>query len=274
MDLYSIALHGKGLERVLMLDPNCRSGLSKDTYQAFQTEKALLKAFFQCVRSYDPDVLIGWNIVGFDLRWLWRKCISLGVTLDIGTDGPAEMLEPGKLFNQWVARIPGRAVLDGIQMARMAFVRTEDYALATVAREILGRKKLIETSGREKAAEISRLFASNKVSLARYNLEDTRLVSEIFEKLNLAQLALRRSQLTGLTLDRTGGSAAAFDFLYLPLLHRHGYVADTYPLPTDGAQAAPGGPLRLRPLQSEAACTDSRYGAADLQYGLWIRPEE
>ena len=241
MDLYSIALHGNGLERVLMLDPKCQSGLTKDSYQAFQTEKELLKAFFQGVRTYDPDVLIGWNVVGFDLRWLWRKCLSLGITLDIGTDGPAEMLEPGKLYNQWVARIPGRAVLDGIQMARMAFVRTEDYTLATVAREILGRKKLIETSGREKALEISRLFASDKGSLARYNLEDTRLVSEIFEKLNLAQLALRRSQLTGLTLDRTGGSAAAFDFLYLPLLHRRGYVADTYPLPPDGAQAAPGG---------------------------------
>jgi DNA polymerase-2 len=241
MDLYSIALHGNGLERVLMLDRDCQSGLSKDDYQAFQTEKELLNAFFQCVREYDPDVLIGWNVVGFDLRWLWRKCISLGIALDIGTDGPAEMLEPGKLFNQWMARIPGRAVLDGIQMARMAFVRTEDYALATVAREILGRKKLIETSGREKAAEIARLFASDKGSLARYNLEDTRLVSEIFAKLNLAQLAVRRSQLTGLTLDRAGGSAAAFDFLYLPLLHRHGYVADTYPPPPNGAQAAPGG---------------------------------
>jgi len=56
----------------------------------------------------------------------------------------------------------------------------------------------------------------------------------------LAQLAVRRSQLTGLALDRVGGSVAAFDFLYLPHLHRKGYVAYTDPMPPIGS-AAPGG---------------------------------
>ncbi len=78
-------------------------------------------------------------------------------------------------------------------------------------------------------------------SLAEYNLEDAKLVYEIIEKLSLAQLAVRKSQLTGLALDRVGGSVAAFDFLYLPPLHRRGYVADTNSQPAALAQAAPGG---------------------------------
>jgi len=241
MDLYSIALFGSDLEVVLMVDENRRDDFSTDTYLGFTNEKDLLFAFFNMVREYDPDCLIGWNLIGFDLQWLARKCQSLGIGFDIGRDGPAQILAPGKMYNQWIARIPGRAALDGISMLRSATVQTEGYSLSTVADKVLGRKKLIESNGLDKVAEITRLFKADKKQLAEYNLQDTKLVYDIFEKLNLSELALRRSQLTGLPLDRTGSSVAAFDFLYLPRLHRFGYVADTDPNMSTIAQAAPGG---------------------------------
>jgi DNA polymerase-2 len=241
LDLYSIALYGEDLQLVLMVDPGVETDVSAREYLGFRSERDLLEGFFEIVRVHDPDAFIGWNLIGFDLQWLSRKCAALRIPFDIGIDGPAELLEPGKISNQWIARIPGRASLDGINMLRAAFVKTEDYSLSTVAHEVLGRKKLIEKTGREKAAEITRLFHSDKAALARYNLEDAKLVDEIFEKVNLAQLAVRRSQLTGLPLDRVGGSVAAFDFLYLPRLHRKGFVADTRARPSDGVEPAPGG---------------------------------
>jgi len=241
MDLYSIALFGKDLEIVLMLDENPGGQPDTNAYLRFNNEKKLLLSFFNMVREYDPDALIGWNLIGFDLQWLAQKCQKLGIKFDIGTEGPAEILSPGKTTNQWIARIPGRAALDGITMLRSAYVQTEGYSLGAVAEKVLGSRKLIEKSGIEKVEEITRLFREDKVSLAQYNLQDTRLVYEIFEKLSLAQLALRRSQLTGLPIDRVGGSVAAFDFLYLPSLHRHGYVADTHPQPPEDAEPAPGG---------------------------------
>lgn len=238
-DLYAIAIYGKNIETVLMVDPDPQ--VTEKDYQSFGNESDLLLAFFRIVREYDPDAFIGWNLIGFDLQWLSRKGTALGINFDIGTDGPAELLAPGSFFNQWTARIPGRAALDGINMVRSAYLQTEDYSLSTVAHKVLGRTKLIETSGREKAAEITHLFHTDKINLARYNLEDARLVYEIFEKLKLAQLAVQRSQLTGLALDRVGGSVAAFDFLYLPRLHRRGFVADTNPQPGSISEAAPGG---------------------------------
>jgi DNA polymerase-2 len=51
------------------------------------------------------------------------------------------------------------------------------------------------------------------------------LVWDIFQKEGLISFAMERSLLTGLELDRYGGSVAAFDFLYLPRLHHKGYVA-------------------------------------------------
>lgn len=65
----------------------------------------------------------------------------------------------------------------------------------------------------------------DKLALARYNLEDCRLVWDLFDQQGLLDFAVERSLLTGLELGRYGGSVAAMDFLYLPRLHRHGYVA-------------------------------------------------
>jgi len=163
MDLYSIAIFGNNLETVLMVDPEHRD--KARAYQSFRNEQELLLAFFRIVREYDPDAFIGWNLIGFDLQWLSRKCKALGMKFDLGTDGSADLLAPGNLFNQWTARIPGRAALDGINMVRSAYVKTEDYSLSTVAQKVLGRKKLIEKSGREKVAEITHLFHTDKTGL-------------------------------------------------------------------------------------------------------------
>ncbi|HKP96009.1 MAG TPA: DNA polymerase II [Fibrobacteria bacterium] len=249
--LFSISLYGDGIgngnghgngsgntpgekySRVLLLEPGHPPGTPREGYEAFPDERALLTAFLDAVRAYDPDVLIGWNVINFDLRYLAERCRRAGLSLDLGIDGPADLIEPegasayGRFGSNWLARIPGRSVLDGINMLKAAFVPVEGYSLGAVAAEILGQKKLIELEGEEKMAEIERRFREDKPALARYNLQDSVLVHDIFAKLSLSQLAVRKTQLTGLALDRMGGSVAALDFLYLPRLHRAGFVADT-----------------------------------------------
>ena len=108
-----------------------------------------------------------------------------------------------------------------------------------MAQELLGRGKHI--SSEDRGAEISRLYLENPRGLAEYNLEDCRLVAEIFERTGLLPYLLERQQLTGLALDRLGGSVAAFDYLYLPRLHRHGRVAPSIGPMTTRFEASPGG---------------------------------
>lgn len=73
--------------------------------------------------------------------------------------------------------------------------------------------------------EINRRFREDKPALARYNLQDCRLVTRIFEHTHLTEFLLARAAVTGLAPDRMGGSVAAFTHLYLPPMHRKGYVA-------------------------------------------------
>ena len=107
-----------------------------------------------------------------------------------------------------------------------------------MASELLGRGKDIEDVA-NRGEKITELFHSDKEALARYNQEDCKLVWEIFDFCHLIPFAIERASLTGLELDRVGGSVAAFTNLYLPRLHRSGYVAPN--LPADGGLASPGG---------------------------------
>ncbi|HCG78743.1 MAG TPA: DNA polymerase II, partial [Oceanospirillales bacterium] len=94
--------------------------------------------------------------------------------------------------------------------------------------------------GEERGGDIERLFVEDKQSLAAYNLKDCELVWRIFEHTDLFNFLVERSRMTGLLMDRMGGSVAAFEYMYLPRMHRAGWVA---PNMGDGysAEKSPGG---------------------------------
>jgi DNA polymerase-2 len=189
------------------------------------------------VAQYDPDILIGWNVINFDLWYLQRVCDHLGMRLALGRDGRVahwrDLDEDGL---RKTVQMPGRVVLDGIELLRAAFYRFESFSLDNVSRELLGEGKLLAGSGRGR--EISELFEQDKTALANYNLKDCELVSDIFQATALLDFAIARTVMTGLNIDRMGGSVASFDNLYLPRLHRQGFVAPT--ASTDLA-GSPGG---------------------------------
>lgn len=205
-------------------------------------ERAILEGFFAWVAEIDPDVITGWSVVGFDLAFLDSKCRSLGMRFALGR-GPetASVLQggPGGANGPRIARVPGRAVLDGIDLLKAAFFSFESFSLENVAREFLGVGKLI-TPETDKVAEINRLFRDDKPQLADYNLRDCTLVNEILDKADLVSFAVARASLTGLALDRLAGATAAFDNLYLPGLHRAGRVAPNVGASGAGV-ASPGG---------------------------------
>jgi len=210
------------------------------TLHFYQDERTLLQAFFQWLANVDPDLLIGWSVVNFDLNFLDRKCRSLGIPFAIarGTE-PATVLQPGNPGQPRMARVPGRAVLDGIELLKAGFWAFDSFSLDNVAHELLGEGKLI-TSEQNKVAEINRQFREDKGMLADYNMRDCTLVNEIFVKADLIPFAVQRANLTGLAIDRLGGSVAAFDNLYLPRLHRKGCVAPDIHTGSDGL-GSPGG---------------------------------
>lgn len=218
--ILSAALAGCGTEEVWLLsDREVPGAIVRGD------EHALLRDLLERMRELDPDVLTGWNVVDFDLRVLLKRCEARRVPGDLGrTRGTTRLLQDPGFTRQWRADVPGRVVLDGIPLVRDA-MRLEDYRLETVAREVLGRGKLIDQDVPDKGAEIQRLYREDPAALVAYNLEDARLVLEILDHEGLLDLAVERSRLCGMPLDRVGASVASFDRLYLPMLRNHGHVA-------------------------------------------------
>jgi DNA polymerase-2 len=205
-------------------------------------ERSLLERSFDEIRRRDPDVLLGWNVVEFDLSHLLARAEALDLRFAIGRGGErATVLEPRSATQLPIPRIPGRAVLDGIATLRTATYNFESFALQNVAQELLGQGKTIEATGAEKIAEIRRQWREDPAALASYNLEDCRLVKAIVAETDLVHFAMARQRMTGLSMSRAGGSVAAFDHLYLPRLHRMGHVAGEIGAAGGGGLTSPGG---------------------------------
>ena len=219
--ILSAALFGVGADEVHVVSERAIAGAVTHA-----DEGALLRALAERVRALDPDVLTGWNVVEFDFGVLVARARALGVPFEIGrAPGPVSLAQDASFTRQRRAEIPGRVVLDGIALVRDAFIPLEDFSLETAARTLLGRGKRIASSGRARADEILRLYREDPAAFVAYNREDAVLVQEILAKESLLELAVERSLLSGMQLDRVGASIASFDLLYLPELRRRGRVA-------------------------------------------------
>lgn len=227
-DLFSIGCYGKDnnhqeIKKVFMI------GQAEANSESFITwvsdEYDLLIRFITWLNKADPDAIIGWNVVNFDFRLLQRRCDLNNIKFAIGRDGSAPSWRQNKMSNeQHFILIPGRVVLDGIDLLKSATYNFSSFSLENVSQQLLGIGKKIDDVD-NRVTEITKKFLYHKQELAKYNLEDCRLVWLIFEHTHLLEFTLLRSSLTGLELDRIGGSVAAFTNLYLPKLHRSGYIA-------------------------------------------------
>jgi DNA polymerase II len=223
--LYSIAVHitGKKGEHKKVFIIGDKQKRTPEFIYLFEEERDLLTNFFVWFKEIDPDIIIGWHVVGFDLLFLDNKCRELGISLDIARASGRVSIRQRKPSGHFIS-ITGRVVIDGPSMLRASFFNFEDFKLETVAQELLGTGKTI-TPGENKIEEIDRLFKEDKTALAEYNLQDAVLVTDIFAKTGLIVLSVRRAQISGLLMDQLGMMTAAFDHFYLPRLHRAGFAA-------------------------------------------------
>ncbi|PRH08540.1 DNA polymerase II [Burkholderia gladioli] len=239
-ELYSIALEGCGRRDVFMLGPanGDAAGLALNLVYC-ETRPALLERLNAWFAEHDPDAIIGWNLIQFDLRVLHAHSQEFGVPLRLGRDGSVlDWRAHGQQPDHFFAGAAGRLIIDGIDALKSATWTFPSFSLEYVSRTLLGEGKAVDNPY-ARMDEIQRRFDEDKPALAHYNLKDCELVTRIFAKTDLLSFMLERATVTGLAADRTGGSVAAFTHLYLPRMHRLGYVAPN--LGDVTGQNSPGG---------------------------------
>lgn len=239
-ELYSIALEGCGQRQVYMLGPANGGDEPLDFVLEYCASRPqLLERLNAWLERHDPDAIIGWNLVQFDLRVLQKHAERYQIPLRLGRGGNLlEWREHGFKQNHFFAAAAGRLIIDGIEALKSATWNFPSFSLEYVSQELLGEGKAIDNPY-QRMAEIDRRFAEDKPALARYNLKDCELVTRIFAKADLLNFLLERATVTGLAADRSGGSVAAFSHLYMPRMHRLGFVAPN--LGEQPEEHSPGG---------------------------------
>ncbi|CAI1673649.1 DNA polymerase II [Serratia ficaria] len=239
-ELYSIALEGCGQRQVYMLGPANGGDEALDFDLEYCISRPqMLERLNQWLERHDPDAIIGWNLVQFDLRVLQKHAERYRIPLRLGRGGNLlEWREHGFKQNHFFASAAGRLIIDGIEALKSATWNFPSFSLEYVAQDLLGEGKSIDNPY-QRMAEIDRRFAEDKPALARYNLKDCELVTRIFAKTDLLNFLLERATVTGLAADRSGGSVAAFSHLYMPRMHRLGFVAPN--LGEQPEEHSPGG---------------------------------
>lgn len=224
--LYSIGVHLSGAEldqRLVFMMGQCPEN-APDYLYCYLSEKEVLQAFLAWLADADPDVIIGWNVIGFDLNYLNQKCTQFNLPFSLG-----RRQAPPRFFNKKSGGlgidVDGRVVFDGPLTLKGAFYNFDDFRLDTVAQALLGTGKTITQTSDEKIAEIDRQFAHDKARLAAYNINDCVLVTDIFRKTGLVEQSIQRAKLSGMMMNQLGRSVASFEHIYFPKLHRKGFVA-------------------------------------------------
>jgi DNA polymerase-2 len=204
-----------------------------------KTEEEALEKFKSEIIKIDPDIITGWNMIDFDLVLLQELFKKHKIPFDLGRQsGNARLRIENNFFKSSSADISGRQVLDAMNLIKDPFIQEapsiknaefESYKLEDVSQAILKTGKLI--SGENRHEEIERLYKSQSIQslqkLSDYNLMDCELAYKILEKTKIIDLAIERSQLTGLQFERLTASIAAFDSLYIRYARENGLVSPT-----------------------------------------------
>lgn len=210
--------------------------ISKEKLQnavSCSSEEDCLEKFKEALNEIDPDVITGWNVIDFDFDYLKKRFDENKIAFDLGrTTEKVKLRIEKNFFRSSSMSAPGRVVLDGLNLIRDPYIKEsptikekkfESYTLEDVAGEMLGKGKLLKGSGRH--IQIEEYYKKNQQKLVDYNLRDCELVYEILENAKLIDLAVERSQLTGMPIDRVTASIASFDFVYISKARSLGLVS-------------------------------------------------
>lgn len=201
------------ISEVLLLEGKVKGALS------FSSEKQLLKTLRKRILEIDPDVIVGWNVIDFDLKYLEERFRKYNLNLDIGrSEERVKFRSESSFIRASRAKIEGRIILDAMHLMRDFFIRVSDYKLNTAAEAILQEKKLLIDRDLEK------VWKEDPQRLVEYNRRDAELVLKIIEKKKLIELSRKMSGITGMQLDRVKASIASLDSLYLRRARRKGLV--------------------------------------------------
>ncbi len=199
---------------VLVAKPVSGAGLD---VEALESEEFMFKRFFEILREYDPDILVGYNINDFDIPYISDRVKLLsdsGATIDSGSGRDGRPMSYRKIGTMTLISMTGRVVVDVLPLIRSQF-SLKRYTLRNVAKELLDREKLDVAP-----SEMEDYWHDEGEKLLKfidYARRDSELAMELVMKLQLLDRYIAISRVSGSLLQEVidGGQTSMVENLLL-----------------------------------------------------------
>jgi DNA polymerase, archaea type len=177
------------------------------------SEAEILTAFAEKVREYDPDVITGYNIGGYDLPLLQERAQALKLPkLALGRDAS----EPDNAGGDRLWKVHGRVFADAWWSARTE-LHPKQESLQFVAQQLLGEGKL-DVDRRNIEGE----WAKDPTKVMEYCEHDARLAARILLRLRSLDKARDLATVAHLPLEEglNGRTSLFVDSILIPRADR------------------------------------------------------
>lgn len=192
------------------------SGAGPDV-EPLQNEESMFKRFFEILRDYDPDILVGYNINDFDIPYIGDRIkflASSGITIDSGSGRDGRPISYRKIGIMTLVSMTGRVVVDVLPLIRSQF-SLKRYTLRNVSKELLDREKLdvppseMEDHWNDEGEKLLKFID--------YARRDSELAMELVMKLQLLDRYIAISRVSGSLLQEVidGGQTSMVENLLL-----------------------------------------------------------
>ena len=177
----------------------------------YPSEKKLLLDYAQFIRDTNPDIIVGYNIFGFDNGYLFERAKVLGITdkfnyqskINKFTEIKSKTLNNQQSgFNEWkMTKFIGRIHIDLLQVIKKDF-KLESYKLDYVGEHFLKEGK-DDVSPKEifEAWSESDGSREKRTRVGKYCVQDTNLCLRLFEKFSVLTNHLEMAKVTRVPLE-------------------------------------------------------------------------
>ena len=160
------------LNHCLVLDECVEPNTPNTTYVSCETEKELLLKWKELILKEDPDIIIGYNIFGFDYKFMYERAEENNCNIDFSQISRNNYTKPGLTESSIVIAsgqhdlkymdMPGRLQIDLYNYFRRDF-NLGSYKLDNVAAEFLSDK--ISNIEYDEKIDITTIYTNNMKGL-------------------------------------------------------------------------------------------------------------
>lgn len=162
--------------------------------ECYQTEREVLLAWRRLIKETDPDIITGYNIFGFDFKYLWDRAEVLGIIEEFRDLGrlkryPERLIEK-KLQSSglgdnllYYIQMTGRVLVDLLKVVQSGGYRLPIYKLDFVCNHFLYKRK--NDLPPQQIFILQKGSDQDRATIARYCLIDCILCNRLIDKLEI-----------------------------------------------------------------------------------------